>query len=76
MRQLKQLTQNLLAGLRVVGPANNPEVIATVCNLDIKTALNVAEVFVELTDEVSEPGVIFRLQYQVPADNCVSQSGD
>ena len=72
---LKQLAQDPLALARSRLRANDPEMIATVCDFDVEATLDLTKVLVELAAEIGEPGIILGLEYQIAADCTVGQSG-
>lgn len=66
--EFKKLTQHPLTGLCRAGASYDSEVIAAICDLDVESALDMSQMFIELAAEVGEPGVVFRLQHQVSTD--------
>lgn len=72
--EFEELAEHAFARPGAAISTNDTKVITTVSDLDAETFLDVAEIFVELTDEVSEPAIVFRLEYQIAADDDFSQS--
>lgn len=66
--QLEQLAQHAFARLRGARRTDDSKVITAISDLDIEPSLDMTQMLIELTAEIGEPGVIFRLQNQIPAD--------